>query len=1019
MSPALNDDRLPAAGRQRLYNPDWLDDDDLLRGFVARQELFAFLHSELARAPRQGTVQHYLLVGVRGSGKTTLLKRLAIAVRRDDTLRDHLVALSFPEELYQVKHLADFWWAACEALVDELDRLGQTDAAEALSERLETSRPRGPQAKPLADDGLRWLLAACDQLGRRPVLLVDNLDLIFQRIDKHGRRLKDPNSPAYWALREALSRTDAPLVIAGSVRISEPFADYDKPFYDFFVPYRLAKLTYAEVERVLASLADQLGAPEVKRRLAQRPGRVEALYELTGGNPRALGMIFELLRQGPGNRALEDFERLMDLTTPYYKARFEELAEQTQVVMHALALRRREHKTEETRQFGHTAAEIGEYAGLETRIVSAQMDVLEKEGLIEKSAAQGRTQYRIAEQLFRLWLQMRGSRRVRQQVLGLAEFLEALFDREELLARWSEEATRNRAPLTIARLAFAHGEAQSEQATRLGLYSVGADRVLEHTAESGEALGDYLGRGDLPPDLQCLAQLRDRLQQCRDRQLNALPRNALLGAVWLKLTEKQASVEKLCDPASAQEALAALLPRLDDERRRLRRLGLGEADIDRLHAQRASGRLPLPELTPADFAAAVKVTGCADLRSLAWRLLAAPELVRVPDAASAAAWLAWCRENATNGDARQWADVAGTLRRNRLFDAAREALAEAFARGEPARAYYERAALLAESGGNDAEAEAAFRQAIAIDPADAAPWNDLGILLAKQPSRHDEAEAAYRQAIAIDPAYAVPWNNLGNLLAKDPDGYDKAEAAFQQAIAIDATFAVPWSNLGVLLAKKPDRSGQAEAAYRQAIAIDPAYATPWNNLGVHLMENFGRSDEAEAAYRQAIAIDPAFAAPWANLGQLMEAQQRLEEAERVYARAVELDHEDPYHWWRLRDLRVHLALDAAQSALKTEDWPRVRAALNELPALSPETRADHASWWVSRALVEGLIGEALARGTGRALLAMLREVGIERYARPLLIAVEAQLAGNANLIADSEPETRRAAQILFQRLESK
>ena len=58
---------------------------------------------------------------------------------------------------------------------------------------------------------------------------------------------------------------------------------------------------------------------------------------------------------------------------------------------------------------GHTAAELGAHAGLPTNVVSAQLDVLEREGLLEKSAAFGRTQYRIAEQLFRLWLQMRGS----------------------------------------------------------------------------------------------------------------------------------------------------------------------------------------------------------------------------------------------------------------------------------------------------------------------------------------------------------------------------------------------------------------------------------------------------------------------------------------------------------------------------------------------------------------------------------------------------------------------------------
>lgn len=938
----MTTDGKPAALGQRLYNPDWLSDDDLVRGFIARQELFGFLRDELARAPLRGNVQHYLLVGVRGSGKTTMLKRLAVAIRRDADLQDHLLALSFPEELYQVKHLADFWWAAGEALVEELDGLGQADAANRLAEVLERDKPRGPNPNPLGDEGLRRLLATCAAAGRRPVLLIDNLDLIFQRIDKSGRRLKDPHAPAYWALREALSRVDAPLVIAGSVRLSEPFVDYDKAFYDFFVPHRLGKLSLEEAERVLAGLADGLGAPEVTARLRQRPGRLEALYELTGGNPRALGLIFDLLRQGPGSRAVEDFERLMDLTTPYYKARFEDLAEQAQVVMHALAVRRRDHRPEGGRRFGHTAAEIGEQAGLETGTVSAQMGVLEREGLVEKSAAHGRTQYRIAEQLFRLWLQMRASRRIRLQVLGLAEFLEALFEREELEASWRQEAARGNPPLTGARLAFAYGEGQPDDATRRTLDTWGADRVLEHTAGSGEALGDYLGRGDLAPELEPLAEMRDRLQHARDPQLDRLPRDALLGSLALDLAQKQASVARLCDPATAAAELEALLPCLEQERRRLQRLGLAEGEIALLFAHRASGRLPLPWLTAAEVEAAVRVTGLGALRPLAWRLLCSRELVKIPDAQTAADWVAWGLAQAGQAGPQEWANAAGTLRRNRQFDAARQALDQAFQRGDSARAWYERGVLLAETQGDPAEAEAAYRQAIALDPSLAYPWNNLGYLLADKPDRHAEAEAAFRQAIALDPSYVQPWHNLGALLANKP----------------------------------------------------------------------GRHAEAEAAYRQAIALDPSDAWPWTNLGRLLEDQGRLEEAEPAYARGVELDPENFYRRRRLQELRARRALTRAQDALAVDDWPQVRETLHQLPAAADEL----ASWLASPALVEGLVGQALARGQGAILLGLLRELGFERRARPLLLALEARLAGNEDSFVEAEPEIRRAAKLLFRRL---
>ena len=473
------------------YNPDWLSDDALLANFVARQNEFAFLRDELARSPLTGNVQHYLLVGLRGAGKTTLLKRLAVAIRRDDNLSGHLIALSFPEELYQVKNLADFWWAACDALADELDFLKRDRDADDLLAAVTEARSGAAKNDSISNVGFGLLQQMCARLKRRPVLLVDNLDVVFERIDKTGRKLTDPHSPAYWALREALSTSTSPIVIGGSVRLSSHFTNYDNAFYDFFIAKRLGKLSLPEVLEVLDRLADTKGVPEVKQRLRARPGRLESLFELTGGNPRALGLIFELLCNGPNSRTVEDFERLMDLTTPYYKARIEDLSEQAQVVMHALAVRRVGAGASDHLRFGHTAAEIGDHAGLATNTVSTQLGILENEGLVEKSAAHGRTQYRIAEQLFRLWLQMRGTRRVRQNVLELTKFFEAMYDADELLKMAMEPCGASE----LAEAKYAIAVAASDDtpaASREVLERYATEQLRQHVAKNGGEMEDYL-----------------------------------------------------------------------------------------------------------------------------------------------------------------------------------------------------------------------------------------------------------------------------------------------------------------------------------------------------------------------------------------------------------------------------------------------------------------------------------------------------------------------------------------------
>lgn len=1058
------------------YNPDWLDDEALLTDFIARQSDFRFLRDDLARAQLVGNVQHYLLVGPRGAGKTTLLKRLAVAIRRDDDLRDHLVALSFPEELYQVKNLSDFWWAACEALADELDRLGHREASDRLY--LDVDGYRSPRPADAAlPDGLGRLRQACAALARRPVLLVDNLDLVLERIDNQGRKRKDPLSPTYWELREMLSTTTSPVVIASSVRLSEPFTHYDKAFYDFFLPHRLGKLPLDEVRAVLARQAQRHGAPEVETRLDERPARLETLYELTGGNPRAIGLIFELLRQGPNSRAVEDFERLMDLTTPYYKARFEDLSDQAQVIMHAMAVRR--PGQDGGLRFGHTAAEIAAHAGLVTKTVSAQLDLLEKEGVIEKSAASGRTQYRIAEQLFRLWLQMRGSRRVRQNVIGLAEFLEALFDVRELTAQ-----LHGARGLAGARLAFAVAETREAAPLRDGLVAFGAGLVLDAVSAQGESLDAHLADGDLPPELGSLVRLREQLGRCVSSGL--MPQNeqeALLGSVVFSLAEKEAAGATLCVAATAREEASRLRPLLTAERERLIRNGLLDTDLPLFFHLRAEGQLPLPWLKPDDAEAACCTHKAPALRAMLWRLAGAREFVKFT-AESAAHWLRWGREHAQAATSAEWANVAGALRRSQQFAVAGQALEEAFRRGNSSRAWLERGALLDYTNGDVQAAETAYRKAIELDPKDAVPWLNLGILLADKLQSNEDAEAALRKAIEIDPEYAALWNNLGFFLDDRLQRYEQAEAAYKKAIKIDPKDAYPWNGLGNLLTDKLQRYGDAEAAYRRAIEIDPKYAYPWNGLGNLLADRLQRYEDAEAAYRKAIEIDPKDAAPWNNLGILLgDKLQRCEEAEATFRKAIEIDPKDAYPWnglgilfakkrqchedaeaayrkaieinpsfgiawgnlgilleqlqkndaalaayekaaaldaknvaiWRNRRsaLEIRLRLRSSRQALADGDLQAVKDSLADILAQADDVPATLAS----PAFVQGLLGQALANPKHAAAMGeMLKELGLDKTARPLLLAYEAALENQEAALDALEPEVRLAAKLLYGQL---
>ena len=1062
------------------YNPDWLSDDTLLANFVARQRDFAFLRNDLARIPLVGSVQHYLLVGVRGAGKTTLLKRLAIAIRRDSDLCDHLIALSFPEELYQVKHLADFWWAACDALADELDRLERHAEFDALEQAISQTR-RTDDKNPMSDAGFKLLLHTCTQLQRRPVLLVDNLDMVFERIDKSGRKLNNPKAPAYWALREALSTSTSPVVIGGSVRLTDAFKNYDQAFYDFFMPKRLSKLSLTEVRAVLERLADVQGLPDVKERLKARPGRIEMLFELTGGNPRALSLIFELVRNGANSRAVEDFERLMDITTPYYKARIEDLSEQAQVIMHALAV----HPDQGVR-FGFTAAEIGKQAGLPTTTVSAQLTILENDGLVEKSTDHGRAQYRIAEQLFRLWLQMRGNRRIRQNVIGLTKLLEALYDPDELQS--GVKTACGASALAEAKFAFSVAgacDATAEQRNELEAY--GTERLQLHVEQNGGKMGDYLPTQDavestVPTNSNdqsarewfvqgIKAKSEGDLEEAETAYRQAIKLDPAYTSPWNNLGNLLANMERYEEAEEAYRKAISLKPEYAKPWN-----GLGNLLGDILHRY---------DEAEAAYRQAIALDSKAASYPLNLGLLLSYDLKRYEDAE--VAYRQAIAINSTN--ARAWGCL-GDLLSNHLqrYDEAEVAYRQAIELN-PERAEYfcDLGVLLAYDLKRFGEAEASYRQAIALEPkyirawlglgnllgdelqrydeAEAAyrqaivlkptfsrAWNSLGNLLSRKLKRYNEAEAAYRQAIAFDPAYARAWNGLGNLLGRRLKRYDEAEAAFRQAITLDPEyvqplnglanlysyklqryeeaevtyrqaiklapkFATPWNGLGNLLGEKLNRYEEAEAAYRQAIAIDPKNGWTWSFLGDLLRDHFYRYDEAEAAYRQAIDIDPEEALYWFNLGVVLDIVQREEEAFAAYEHSVGLnDTLEPLFISRQRFLKTRLCITEALHAIKTGNQSSLRDALTSLL----DDKDYIATALISQPFIEEFLVPLLENAKNASLvLAEMRSLGYEKHARPLLLAFEMAIENRVAMLPELEPELQEATKRLFERLKAK
>lgn len=191
-----------------------------------------------------------------------------------------------------------------------------------------------------------------------------------------------------------------------------------------------------------------------------------------------------------------------------------------------------------------------------------------------------------------------------------------------------------------------------------------------------------------------------------------------------------------------------------------------------------------------------------------------------------------------------------------------------------------KAATQLQAAGRTAEAEAAFRRALAIDPHSAQACNNLGHHLLAE-GRTSEAEALFRHALRIRPHYARALLNLGCILGQRSADAQEAVAMLEEATRLEPDLFHAWNNLGTALTTLCQAEA-AEAAYRHAMTLEPRNPAAPLNLGA-LFFAAGRPAEAEAWFRQALALDPAMAEARINLCFALLAQGRLREAWPLHA----------------------------------------------------------------------------------------------------------------------------------------
>lgn len=228
-------------------------------------------------------------------------------------------------------------------------------------------------------------------------------------------------------------------------------------------------------------------------------------------------------------------------------------------------------------------------------------------------------------------------------------------------------------------------------------------------------------------------------------------------------------------------------------------------------------------------------------------------------------------------------------------------------------------ALRAHQAGNLEEAEAGYREVLAVNPDHADANHFLGViafqagmaekslpLIAKaigiNPDkalyhcnlgnslqalgRSEEAIASHRKALSLSPNLSTSHNTLGILL-QEQGHLEDAVASFDKAIIGNPGYAEAYSNRGNAL-KEMGANQDAAESYHKALAIKPDYAEAHNNLGSTLRA-LEKPEKAVASFQMALDIKPDFAEAHSNLGNTLKNLGRLDEALESYRRALDID----------------------------------------------------------------------------------------------------------------------------------
>ena len=393
----------------KKFNPQLMSKEELYKTFVGRDELLEDILKRIEDQTHKPSIQHFILIGPRGIGKTNLMQMIKYGIQDDPRMKDNWLPVVFSEEDFEIYGLRSFF----EKIIDLILEEGPSESL------LETSLNENrllEDDKIAIEKSMVMIQKLSDSLRKQFIVFVDNLDsLLMEQL---------PDGLAVKKLRKFLTTNNSILLFGGAVKVFDEILSYNEPLFSHFAPIELSPLDYETIEAFIKGRAEYEGEEDILKNFYKFRSKIKAVSDLTGGNPRLILILYEIISEKEFDAAVEILMGVLDDMTSYYQDILKNLPAKERKVLDTIM--RSDIKM--------TSTSLSSKLRWKQNEISSLLKRLRERQIVEgKKASKGReVYYETTDSVFRIFYQMRYLNKQRRRLGFIIDFLQRWYSLEEL-----------------------------------------------------------------------------------------------------------------------------------------------------------------------------------------------------------------------------------------------------------------------------------------------------------------------------------------------------------------------------------------------------------------------------------------------------------------------------------------------------------------------------------------------------------------------------------------------------------